>query len=61
MLQGLKKNFEEDGFKTSVHALNDFKDDYGLMADEDESLEESEDEEEEESGSESGSEDEDKH
>ena len=55
MLQDLKKNFEEAGFKPQVKQLVDFQDAYGLEGDEDED----DDDEDMESGSgsdESGSE-----
>ncbi len=55
MLQGLVKNFNEDGWKVEVHTLNDFQDDYGFKV-EGEEDEEDDDEEGDESGSESGSE-----
>jgi len=56
--QALAKSFEADGFKTEIRALGDFRDDYGLPADEDEGEGGEESEEEEgsyESGDESGS------
>ncbi|OBT70395.1 hypothetical protein VE03_00157 [Pseudogymnoascus sp. 23342-1-I1] len=52
--EAIVKGFEADGFKTEVRALGDFKDDYGLVGDDDEGEDDDEDEE-GESGDESGS------
>jgi hypothetical protein len=40
--QGLVKAFGADGYKTQVKSLNDFREDYGLEAGEDDDDEESE-------------------
>ncbi|KAF2016044.1 zinc metalloprotease-like protein [Aaosphaeria arxii CBS 175.79] len=55
MVDDLKKNFEEAGFKPEVKPLSDFEDDYGLEGEEDDE-DMSGEEDDEEDGSESGSE-----
>ena len=45
MTQGLKKNFEDAGFKIQVKPLTDFQDGYGLEGDEDDEEDEDEDDE----------------
>jgi hypothetical protein len=57
VVQDLKKNFEEAGFKPQVKQLVDFQDAYGLEGDEDEADDDEEmgsgdDDDESESGSE---------
>jgi hypothetical protein len=57
MVQDLKKNFEEAGFKPQLKQLVDFQDAYGLEGDEDEGDEDEEmgsgdDDDDSESGSE---------
>ncbi|KFY54701.1 hypothetical protein V496_07214 [Pseudogymnoascus sp. VKM F-4515 (FW-2607)] len=54
--EAIVKGFEADGFKTEVRALGDFKDEYGLVGDDDEGDDDEDDEG--ESGDESGSGDE---
>ncbi|KAF2794043.1 zinc metalloprotease-like protein [Melanomma pulvis-pyrius CBS 109.77] len=53
MVEGLKKNFEDAGFKIQVKPLADFQDGYGLEGEEDEADDDEEDDDED--GSESGS------
>jgi len=48
MEEGLKKGFEESGFKTQVRPLAHFQEDYGFKADSDEEDEEDEEDEDEE-------------
>ncbi|KAF2842635.1 putative zinc metalloprotease [Patellaria atrata CBS 101060] len=56
MEEGLKKSFEEAGFKPKVKSLTDFQDDYGLKAGEASGDEESEDDEDADEESEDASE-----
>ncbi|KAF2710282.1 zinc metalloprotease-like protein [Pleomassaria siparia CBS 279.74] len=57
MVDGLKKNFEDAGFKIQVKPLADFQDGYGLEGDDDEDEDEDEDDDDDDgSGGESGSE-----
>ncbi|KFX87462.1 hypothetical protein V490_08228, partial [Pseudogymnoascus sp. VKM F-3557] len=56
MSEGIVKGFEADGFKAEVRALGDFRDDYGLVGDDDEAEDDDDEEDDEdESGDESGS------
>ncbi|KAF2733728.1 zinc metalloprotease-like protein [Polyplosphaeria fusca] len=59
MVEGLKKSFDEAGFKTKVKPLAEFQEGYGLEAGDDEGEEEEDDDDDDEEGEDEDDEDED--